>query len=93
MNQMVNMIVVLEKELELERQGFRRTRRFIGDASQLIDDRWYRADGIRVAEIGQSMDGVSRLAAIKSRWEARRSILDRLFHLPRTRRDTACNEC
>jgi hypothetical protein len=34
---MINMYNVLEKELELESQGIRRTRRWIGDDSRVID--------------------------------------------------------
>ena len=93
MNPTVNMIIVLEKELALEHQGFRRTRRYIGDARQVADDRWYRASGSRVADTRHTLDAVNQVVRTKPSREARRSILARLFHLPRTRRQAACNEC
>jgi hypothetical protein len=93
MNPMVNTILVLEKELELERQGLRRTRRYIGDLSQVTDARWYQGEVSQVAEAGPYFGEVSRVAEVKPRWEAHRSILVRLFHMPRTRRQPACDEC
>ena len=93
MNSNVNMIVVLEKELELERQGFRRTRRWIGDASQIADARWYRGATSQVSKTTHYLGKVSPVADTKPRRKAQRSILARLLALPRTRRQAACNEC
>ena len=93
MNTNVNMILVLEKELELERQGFRRTRRWIGDASQVADARWYRGETSQVSKTNHHLGKVSSVAETKSRRKAQRSVLARLLHLPRTGRQTAYNEC
>jgi hypothetical protein len=93
MNPIVNMNIVLEKELELEREGLRRTRRWIGDARQVTDARWYRGGESPVPETKHYLGEVNRIAETKPRREARRSILARLLHLPRTRRQPACNEC
>jgi hypothetical protein len=93
MNPIVNMILVLEKELELERQGLRRTRRWIGDVSQVTDARWYQGEVSRVSETKPYLGEVGRVAETKPRREAPRSILARLLHLPRTRRQPARNEC
>ena len=93
MNPNVNMILVLEKELELERQGFRRTRRWIGDVSQVPDAGWYRGKVSQISETNHYLGEVSRVAETKPRREAHRSILARLLHLPRTRRQAASNEC
>ena len=45
----MNLNNIVEKELELERQGFRRTRRWIGDASQVGDERMYQTKLNQVA--------------------------------------------
>jgi len=80
MSQIVNMNLVLEKELELERQGYRRTRRWIGDV-KVTDARWYQRDVSRVAETKRYPGEVSRAAETKPRREAHHSILARLLHL------------
>ena len=93
MNLIVNMNLVVEKELELERKGLRRTRRWIGDASQVADARWYRGEASRISKTRHYLGKVSRVAETKARREAHRSTLVRLLHLPRTRRQAARNEC
>jgi hypothetical protein len=85
LNPIVNMIVVLEKELELEKQGLRRTRRWIGDASRVTDAGWYRRKVSPVAESRNSLDEGSKVAEVKHRRDTNRSIL--------TRRQPACEEC
>lgn len=92
MNQIVNMNLVLEKELELERQGYRRTRRWIGDVKG-TDARWYQRGVSRIVETKRYPGEVSRTNETKPRREARHSILDRLLHLLPTRRQPACNDC
>jgi hypothetical protein len=93
MNPMVNMNIVLERELELEREGLRRTRRWIGDASQVTDDRWYWGGASPVPETKRYLDEANRIEGTKLRREARRSVLGRFLHLSRTRRQPAGNEC
>lgn len=93
MNPLDNMLVVLEKELEWERQGNRRTRRYIGDNRQVIDARWYQAQQIRIEEPGFSPAEENLAAQIESRQQAHSTIFSRLLHLPRTRHQPACNEC
>ena len=77
MNLLINLAIILEKELELERQGYPRTRRYIGDVSQVADDRCYQRKIVPAAETGHKLGKGSR--------EARPSILTRLFRLPRSR--------
>lgn len=89
MNLMTSSIIVAEKELELERQGFRRTRRWIGDANQVADEGWYRPIVRRIPESNEAR----RVGQKGSRWETLSSELARLLHVPRTRQQTACNEC
>ena len=93
MNPMVNMIIVLEKELEMERQGLRRTRRYIGDASQVADPRWYQRDINRAAESKLNLGEVRQVEDSEPCREPFRSRLARLFHLPRLYREPRCNEC
>ena len=42
MNPIINLNMIVEKELELEKQGLRRTRRWIGDSVQAMDNGWYK---------------------------------------------------
>ena len=86
---MVNMEIVLEKELELERQGFRRTRRWIGDASQVADPKWYQTKINKVLEIRGNLEETSPLAESKPRQETLRSTLTRFLNLPYTRHQPA----
>jgi hypothetical protein len=93
MNPIVNLNLILEKELELERQGLRRTRRWIGDACQVTDARWYQGEVGPISATNHYLSEVGRVAGTKPRGEARRSILARLLDSPRTRRQPAYNEC
>jgi hypothetical protein len=91
MNPTVNLTLAVEKELELEKQGLSRTRRYIGDVSQVTDTRWYQGGISQVAEARPGLDGMNQIAETKPCPEGRRSILARLFHLPGTRHQSACN--
>ncbi len=93
MNPMVNMIMILERELELEHQGLRRTRRWVGDVSQVTDARWYRGAAGLVSEISEHKGEVSRDVETKPGCEARRRTPARLPRWARTRRKPVCNEC
>ena len=93
MNSIINLNIVLEKVLELERQGLRRTRRWIGDASQVIDARWYQGKISQGSESNHYLSEVNRVAEAKPRRKARRSIFARLLHLSHTRRQPASNQC
>lgn len=81
---MVNMILRMEKELEMERPGQRRARRFPGDAAPVA--RWYQGKNGRVVESDRAVAG-------KPGREPRRSLLGRLFHRSRPHREPAGNEC
>ena len=87
MNSIANLNISVERELELERHGFRRTRRWIGDASQVSDPKWYQASARKVAENGRNSAKVSRVLESRPRREARRPLS------PRMRPQTACSEC
>ena len=89
MMQIVNLNNNIEKELELERQGMRRTRRWIGDANQAADARWYQARAYRISSSKRNLDEVSRVAKKQPHREAQGSILDRLSGLMNTRRQPA----
>jgi len=93
MYQTVNMIIGLEKELELERQGQPRTRRWIGDNRRVVDERWYRSQTVRTPEIGQEPCEGSQVVETGSRRETYRSALARLLRRPRASRQLASHEC
>lgn len=94
MNPMINMILVLEKELEMEQQGMRRTRRYIGDARELIDERWYQTDASQIVETRSNSHESGHHGQVNpDRKIEHQSILGRLFHLPRNRHLSACNKC
>lgn len=89
MNQIINLNMVIEKELELERQGNRRTRRWIGDASKVADSRWYQARVNRVSNDRYNLDEIGKVEEIKPQQDARPSIITRFLNLPYTRRQPA----
>lgn len=93
MNTMINMIVVVEKELELERQGMRRTRRFIGDARHVSDAQWYQTSIKPVAETRHSLVEASQAAGNQARREAAPSLLARIFHPSHIHQEASCDEC
>jgi hypothetical protein len=104
MNPMTNTILILEKELELEHQGMRRTRRYIGDAPQVSDPRWYQRQVTPVSENDIFHEGLFHTPqngkhrselnqTAENLRKARRSFLANLFHLPRAPRQPACDEC
>jgi hypothetical protein len=85
MNPIVNLNIVIEKELELERQGYRRTRRWLGDAGRDADSGWYQAKVSQVSEAGHDQNERSRVVETKPTLESHRSILNR-FSLPQYNR-------
>ena len=89
MNQIINLNMVIEKELEMERQGNRRTRRWIGDASQVADSRWYQARVNRVSKDTYNLGEIGKVEEIKPHQDPRPSIITRLLNLPYTRRQPA----
>jgi len=89
MNQIVNLEMNLRKELELESRGYRRTRRWIGDAEGISDPNWYQAKVSRIPGNGSSLGESSRMVESKPRLEPIRSALIRFFSLPITRRQPA----
>lgn len=89
MNQIVNLEMSLRKEIELESQGFRRTRRWIGDPEGVADPNWYQAKASKIAETRRSLEGNSQVAKTENRMLPIHSVLNRFFNLPYTRRQTA----
>ena len=89
---MVNMEIVLEKELELERQGFRRTRRWIGDASRVADSKWYQTKVSQVHEIRANPEETSPIVESKPHQETLRSTLTQFLNQLYTRRQPAKSE-
>jgi hypothetical protein len=93
MNPTINMIIVLEKELDLEHQGMRRTRRYIGDGNLTTDSSWYQASINQGMEARNAVSDAYQLDESSPYKEARRSILSRLFHRTRTRHQSAYSKC
>jgi hypothetical protein len=86
MIRIVNLNNNIEKELELEHQGLRRTRRWIGDANQVAEDGWYRAKINKISGSSHNLNQVSQVANAKPRWQANSAILKRLSSLFNTSR-------
>lgn len=86
---MVNLEMSVRRELELEPQGFRRTRRWIGDAKEVSDPKWYQAKVSQISETMQSLNETNWAAETKPRIEPIRSTLNRFLNLPFSRRQPA----
>ncbi len=93
MNIMISNILMLEKELELERQGYRRTRRYIGDVNEVTDHRWYQQEISQIAETRHHIADKNQTLQTTPHQKTNGSILNRLFRPSRTRRQPASNEC
>lgn len=81
MNPMVNLNTVIEKELEQERQGFRRTRRWIGDANQATDNRWFRAELRPASQVSSAQAAPRQVSQPQPRWRAYSAFLTRMLSL------------
>jgi len=88
---MVNLINIVEKELELERQGHRRTNHWIGAASRVTDARWFQRV-IHQISAEQYQGEVSRVS-VSTPCEAQKSTLEQPQRVTRTRHQPACSEC
>ena len=89
MNLIVILNIVMEKELELERQGISRTRRWIGDASQSANPGWYQTRVSQVSRTNHNLDGIIQAPETKPRQDVHRSILTRFFNSLYTNRQPA----
>lgn len=89
MQMMVNLNVAVERELELERSGQRRTRRWIGDAPRDADPGWYKA---KVSQVPASDNRYNGSNQIEKGAEGRTSFLNRLFQFPIIRRQAVKSE-
>lgn len=93
MNKMINMNIVLEKELELENLGFSRISRFIGNRNRAADESWYRRNSTREGTAEPYLGKEAQAAGVSTHPIERRSILARIFNQPRPRREAACENC
>lgn len=93
MNPMVNLNMNLEKELEMERQGLRRTRRYIGDDRRVADAGWYQSKAAAASERRPNPGIGFRDVETKPRQEQSGSFLGRVFHLLRPRRQPVRSDC
>ena len=85
----INLNNIVEKELELESQGFRRTRRWIGDASQVADEKMYQTKLNQVAIYKDKLNKIKSASESSPSWQARTSFLERLSNLISTPRQPA----
>ena len=90
MNLMINMNIVLDKELGLENLGFSRTSRWIGNRNRAADDGWYRRNSTLLGIAEPYLGKGAQAARISTHPTEPRSILARLFHQPRSQRQSAC---
>lgn len=82
----VNLNNNIDRELELENQGMRRTRRWIGDATQAADERWYQARAFRISSSKPKLEQVSQMTKDHTYYQSQRSVLNLLSTLFNIRR-------
>ena len=88
----INLNNIVEKELELEGQGFRRTRRYIGDASQVGDEKLYQTKLNQVAIYKEKLNNIKSASEVTSSRQLRPSISERLSNLLSAPRQTASSK-
>ncbi|MCU0485258.1 MAG: hypothetical protein MUC85_04020 [Anaerolineales bacterium] len=93
MNTMINLNVVLEHELELERLGFSRTSRWIGNRNRAADESWYRRNSTLAGTTVPSAGMVEQAAGTSTPPLKRSSSLARLLRPSRPHRQSACENC
>lgn len=91
MQMMVNLNVAVERELELEKSGQSRSRRWIGDTPRDADPGWQRANLSQVPGSVFRQNGSSQIE-MSSHSESKTSFLNRLFQFPVMRRQAVKSE-
>jgi hypothetical protein len=91
MNPIINLNMNIEKELTMEDQGYRRTRRWIGDA-QVSDTRWYQRKSPSTSATYQNQDESKQLTNDRNPQKGLNTLLSQFFSLPSTRRQSASSE-
>ena len=92
---MISIIIsnnVVEKELDMDRQGFRRTRRWIGDVSQVGDRKLYQTKLNQVAIYKDKLNKIKNASEVSQSRQARASFLERLSNLFSTPRQPASSK-
>jgi hypothetical protein len=92
MQMMVNLNVAVEREIELERSGQSRSRRWIGDTPRDADPGWQKVRMSRVPSSVSRQNGSSQIELSSHRSERRISFLNRLFQIPIMRRQAVKSE-
>ena len=82
----INLINDIQKEVELERQGMLRIRRWIGGEIRVNDERWYQARAYRLPESKTNLDEASPMTEDQPRRKTFGSILTRFSNLLSSRR-------
>ena len=88
----INLNNIVEKELELESQGFRRTRRWIGDASQVGDEKLYQTKLNQFAIYKDNLNKIKSKSESTPSRQVRNSFLERLSNLISTPRQPASSK-
>ena len=88
----INLNNIVEKELELESQGFRRTRRWIGDASRVGDEKLYQTKLNQVAIYKDNLNKIKNKPESTPSRQVRNSFLERLSNLISTPRQPASSK-
>jgi hypothetical protein len=71
----------IQKDVELERQGMTRIRRWTGDTSQVTGNRKFQANAYQIQNTNSNLDEISHMAETQPRREAFNSILTRFSNL------------
>lgn len=85
----INLNNIVEKELEMESQGFRRTRRWIGDASQVADEKMYQTKLNQFAVYKDNLNKIKSASESSASRQAHTSFLGQLSNLFSTPRQPA----
>ena len=88
----INLNNIVEKELELEHEGFRRTRRWIGDASHVGDEKLYQTKLNQFAVYKDNLNKIKSASEVTPSRQTRTSFLERLSTLFSTPRQPASSK-
>ena len=92
MNPILNLVNDIQKDVELERQGMLRIRRWIGDTSQVTDNRSYPASAYRFRKTEPNLDENNQMAETQPHHRTLLPILTYFSNRLTTRRNPISNK-
>jgi hypothetical protein len=82
----------IHKDVELERQGMTRIRRWTGDTRQVTGNRKFQASAYKIQNTNSNLDEIGHMKEIQPRREAFNSILTRFSNLLTTPHNSVGNK-